>query len=197
MHPDYVEAYIRFIRDTENHKMTIIRAEGVNRHLRFRNPECSAYWFDIVTWPGVLCINGDMGTYVFSRLNDMFEFFSVMPERYPINPGYWAEKIIARDKHDSIDEFDVEKFRRVIADVWASRMDDVEERERLDDELLLSVDDSMTREEAFILAAEYEVNGVYPFRDIWEYTCKKYTFHYLWNCFAIPYAIKTFKESTV
>lgn len=34
MHPDYVEAHSMFVRDTETHEMTIIRADGVNRRLR-------------------------------------------------------------------------------------------------------------------------------------------------------------------
>ena len=28
----------RFLRDVANHEMTIIRDEGVNRHIRFKNP---------------------------------------------------------------------------------------------------------------------------------------------------------------
>jgi hypothetical protein len=31
--------------------------------------------FDVVTWPGHLSISGDMGCFVFTRVDDMFTFF--------------------------------------------------------------------------------------------------------------------------
>ena len=46
----------RFLKNAAAHQMEVLRDDGVNRHLRFRNPESSAYWFDIITWPGTLCI---------------------------------------------------------------------------------------------------------------------------------------------
>ena len=58
----------RFLKDAAAHQMEVLRDDGVNRHLRFKNPESSAYWFEIITWPGTLCIDGDMGTFVFRRL---------------------------------------------------------------------------------------------------------------------------------
>lgn len=91
-----------FLRDVENHVMTIKAENGLYRHIRFRREKENAYWFDIITWPGVLTISGDYGTYVFSRIEDMFEFFRVEPKRTKpgeihINKGYWAEKLLAQD----------------------------------------------------------------------------------------------------
>lgn len=197
MHPDYVEAHSTFVRDTENHKMTVIRAEGVNRHLRFRQPGCSSYWFDIITWPGVLCINGDMGTYVFARIEDMFEFFKVESERYPINPGYWGEKILARPNHEGITEFDEDEFAKVLKQIIAESEYDVESAlDALESDVLSQVSYGTPRDDAFALAADFEFEGEYPFSDIWEYRCERFTFHYLWNCFAIQYAIRKFEEYT-
>jgi len=90
----------RFARDVANHKLTVLRDEGLYRHLRFKAPDGSTYWFDLITWPGYLTITGDMGTYVFARTQDMFEFFrSHRSTGFPINPGYWAEKIRAADQN--------------------------------------------------------------------------------------------------
>ena len=195
MYPDYIEAHSRFVCDTENHEMTVIRADGVNRHLRFRQPGCSAYWFDIITWPGVLCINGDMGTYVFSRIEDMFEFFKVESERHPINPGYWGEKILARDKHADIVEFDEDEFKEILKQIIAdSDYDEESALAALESDVLSHVTYSTTRDDAFALAAVFEVEGERPFDDIWEYRCERFTFQYLWNCFAITYAIRKFED---
>lgn len=109
----------RFMQDVGKHCMTILRNDGVDRHVQFRKPGCSAYWFDLVTVPGILMINGDMGTYVFSSVHDMFEFFA-MDQKYAqvgelwINPGYWSEKLLAVDStsrgRGDIYEFDYEGF---------------------------------------------------------------------------------------
>lgn len=39
----------RFLKDAENHKMTVVRDDGVYRHLRFMKPETTSYWFDLIT----------------------------------------------------------------------------------------------------------------------------------------------------
>ena len=85
-----------FQKDVSQHGVTIIRDDGVNRHIRFKRPGTMCMHFDLITWPGYLCYCGDMGTYVFSRLEDMFEFFRTDRD---INPGYWAEKLQAVDNH--------------------------------------------------------------------------------------------------
>jgi hypothetical protein len=94
----------RFAGDTAGHQMIVKHDDGLYRHLRFMHhhlcndavmrPGPSHYWFDLVTWPGTLTINGDCGTFVFSRVTDMFEFFR---SKYGINPQYWAEKLQAPD----------------------------------------------------------------------------------------------------
>ncbi len=65
----------RFLKDVANHEMQIIRDDGVQRHLRFKKPGTMCYHFDLITWGGHLCYTGDMGTYVFTRVHDMFDFF--------------------------------------------------------------------------------------------------------------------------
>lgn len=49
-----------------------------------------------------LCYTGDMGTYVFQRLTDMFEFFRTDREykkrnggKLAVNLSYWGEKLQA------------------------------------------------------------------------------------------------------
>src|ERR1051326_8204576 len=64
-----------FLRNVKAHEMTVLRDEGVDRHLRFKAPNTSNQYFDLITWRGSLCFTGDMGTFVFSRIPDMFEFF--------------------------------------------------------------------------------------------------------------------------
>lgn len=78
----------KFNGDTENHQLSILHDDGLYRHLRFKAPDSGFYWFDLITWPGNLTITGDMGTYTFRRVEDMFTFFTGY-----INTSYWAEKL--------------------------------------------------------------------------------------------------------
>jgi hypothetical protein len=166
----------RFLQDVAEHQMIIIRDDGVNRHIRFKRPDTSCYHFDLITWPGCLCYTGDMGTFVFSRVRDMFEFFRQDREynanrgrALSINLGYWGEKLIAVDANGAnsggkAKEFDPEKFARVINEyrvTWMRRgksdgtLDKERRRElweRVQEEVLDRVDDG----EHYATTAAYE-----------------------------------------
>jgi hypothetical protein len=92
-----------FLKDVAHHEMKVLMDNGLYRHLRFQAKGKYSWnqWFDIVTWPGRLVYTGDMGTYVFARLEDMFEFFRTHPSESKglyINTGYWGEKLQAVDR---------------------------------------------------------------------------------------------------
>lgn len=121
------EAAEAFARDTADHELTVLHDDGLYRHLRFirmveqedgtRKPT-SFYWFDIITWPGCLTINGDMETFTFSRVPDMFEFFRGHEPNY----GYWAEKVRGGTQ---VKRYSEEKFRQLVTEHIA---DDSEEQ---------------------------------------------------------------------
>lgn len=95
------DAAERFAHDIATHEMTVLHDDGLYRHLRFvridtaddgTQSRSSLYWFDLATWPGVLVINGDMGSYTFGGTTekDMLVFFR---GKQQINPGYWGQKV--------------------------------------------------------------------------------------------------------
>ena len=214
----------RFLKDAAAHRMEVLREDGVNRHLRFRDPKSSAYWFDIITWPGTLCIDGDMGTFVFRRLDDMFEFFRTDQDYYnktgradqlAINPGYWAEKLRAPDPRDA-QEYSAERFRQHVKEAfenWVERSQPDDEysteAERdefnddkdalwtaLTDEVLSAADDGDVR--AYDAASGFRCDETPGFNmeDCWEWDCREFKFHFLWNCYAITWAIKQYDAAT-
>jgi hypothetical protein len=203
----------QFLQDAGSHVMTVIRDDGVHRHLRFRKapPGGSEHWFDLITYPGELVITGDMGTYVFRRLTDMFEFFRTDREynekrgrKLGINLGYWAEKLQAMpDK--GVKEFDEDRFNSVIRERLVNWMRDnrdrTSEEERRDlwdaahDEVIHA--DGKERKE---IAAYDFVHTVrdglrFHFSDLWGSNFERYTFHFIWVCYAIAWGIKTYDES--
>jgi hypothetical protein len=111
----------RFARETAEHQMTVLHNDGLYRHLKFRNPKNSMYWFDLITVPGALIFQGDGDSFVFRRLTDMFEFF-----RGPvgeINPHYWSEKLTSSDR-GQVMKYDQELLRKLVEDQVTEAIDD-------------------------------------------------------------------------
>ena len=83
----YAESAARFATYTHSLTLTVLKGEGSYRHLQF-GKRGAVGWFEIVTWPGYLTINGDCSRFTFGRVgDDAFRLF-----RQPdINPGYWVQ----------------------------------------------------------------------------------------------------------
>jgi hypothetical protein len=180
----------RFPIDIKGHQIEVIKSDGLHRHLRFKRLDTNAYYFDIVTWPGSLCFTGDMGTLVFQRLEDMFEFFR--DDKGRINPSYWAEKVQA----GVTKKYCKDRFKELITDRFDSMKEDLStsESSELWDEIcedVLRYD--KTEQEAHEAAKNFNFKG-FTFGDSWELNFKDYTFHYVWACLAIAWAIKAFDE---
>lgn len=205
----------RFLNDVANHEMEIIRDDGAYRHIRFKRPGDSAFYFDLHTWPGYLCFTGDMETFVFSRLNDMFDFFRTdqryaKPGEIRINRGYWAEKLLATPRRGHT-EFDDDKFRKVVNDyrrnmvrrareLGIRREDRRELWDEVDSQVLSETDNGEHR--AMIAAYEFmhDIDGHgFQFEDLFEHNFERYTFHFTWACYAIAWGIQQYdsaKEQT-
>lgn len=212
----------QFLRDVADHKMVVLRDDGVNRHIRFRRPDTSCYYFDLITWPGCLCYTGDMGTYVFQRTTDMFEFFRTDrahrrdPSKLPINLSYWTEKLIAVDGNrggDKVKAFDDDKFTRVVNEYRVQWMRDAKDFgtldkegrrelwEAVDGEVFGALEDGGDRAQY----AAYDFQHVdgdhhWQFEDLFERDFTEYTHSIVWCCYALAWGIEkydTTRRSTV
>jgi hypothetical protein len=149
----------QFLKDVSQHAMTVYKDEDVYRHIRFGRPDSGFEAFHLITWPGHLCYTGDMGTYVFQRTHDMFDFFR-RPDhcRYTIDMRYWAEKVQAGDKSSNgngVTEFSKALFDSKIRE-WLDDFvrDEMEEAEELaETELCMAAMDDLRK------AVEREVIG--------------------------------------
>ena len=196
----------RFLNDVATHEMIVIRDDGVNRHIRFKRPGTSCMHFDLITWPGYLCYTGDMGTYVFRRLEDMFEFFRTDRNDYnhnkngiSINPGYWGEKLQAVDKGSGFMQYSQDKFHSIVNEIIEEHIvsDELsdDEAEDLREEVLIEVlAHDETEHDAYEAARDFEHNG-FTFSDFWEHDLKDYSFRFIWCCYAIAWGIKKYDEA--
>jgi len=189
----------RFAFDVLTHEMTVLHDDGVYRHLRFRRPEMSMYWFDIITWPGCLAINGDMQTFVFSRLTDMFEFF----RGEHVNPTYWGEKLRA---DSGVKRYSEEKFREVVNEEvgqygaeWPGLAEAVEEQ--IFD--TWSGANTASEDLARLALAEFEFKPEghegegFRFSDAWEWDLQEWGYQFLWCLHAIQWGIRKYDAARV
>lgn len=193
----------RFDGEVAKHQMTVLKDDGLYRHLAFRDPEHSGYWFEITTWPGHLAIDADMGSFVFARDPDMFEWFGTGTS---MNFDYWTQKAIAVDRNNGLREHSLERFgdevmRRVVA---ATRDLPQGDRQLILDDVFTEV---VATEE---YATQYEEGAReaildYRFRsaarpglgftfdpDI-EWDFEEHSTHFRWACHAIKYGIRQYR----
>lgn len=160
-----------------------------------------------------------MGTYVFSRLQDMFEFFRTDHEyakqrgrRLSVNLSYWSEKLQAVDgsrRNGGAEEFSEDKMHRVINQIrtrwirhaYANRHLDKEQRRELWDAVQNGVLDSLGDGEhtAYAAARDFEWrpglhDRAWQFEDLWDYNFTDYTHRFRWCCFALTWGIEQYDE---
>jgi hypothetical protein len=195
----------QFLKDVANHRMTVKMENGLYRHLRFSQANTNNLWFDLVTWPGVLTIHGDMGTWIFSRTEDMFGFFRD-EKKMRINPGYWAEKLqlgSIRGGDDNAKEWSMETLQKQV--VEHLEYYDLEGPDK--DALLGEVKESILRcedkYEAHMAIRNFSCDlpehGKFSF-ELCEFPSgKDWSCHFIWCLYAIVWGIQQWdaRESIV
>lgn len=192
---DLVEASrLRFANNTAAHVMTVALDQDVYRELQFRAPNRSMYWFNVTTVPGSLTFQGDVGTFVFTRTRDMFEFFGEGPR---INPYYWAEKVTAGTPEwyapDRIKQELNERFTELVV---TGRIDDEDVatyRADLDDLLDGLPGDSIGADLAWVDTALPTPLQDLQY-DLWDGSYTEPTSHFLWACHAIVHTVHAYRH---
>lgn len=193
--------YDSFLSDVSGHTMQVLRDDGLYRHLRFRENDSFCMGFDLITWPGGLCYTGDMGTYVFERIDDMFAFFRredpAQADRY-----YWAQKCVSRDR-DGVRQFSFERFMAVLDELLVEFVQAHElsshDTEVLRDQVrdyILSERDYGDCQLCVAQASQFEWNGHLVFPEIHlGYNFEEFTRRFVWCCYAIPWGIAQYDAS--
>ena len=187
----------QFNEDIKTHKMRIFHDDGIYRHLNFKG-DSGSHFFDIITWPGSLTIHGDMGTYVFSRIEDMFSFFC----GNDIDLSYWAEKCVSESVYgDGVEVYSEEKFRKYVNDYVEEYLESYD----WDDEKKNNLREAVRVEVLCHHDNEYGAyrdivdfsHGHFNFHDFWESSLKEYTPYFIWCLHAIVYAIKEYDNAKI
>jgi hypothetical protein len=185
---DYPEIAARFARETTKQQMTVKLDEGLYRHVRFASEGDSLYWWDLITWPYNLIVNGSHGSYHFCRFGpdteDMFHLFRDSRAGRSINPDYWEEKVRA----GKVKDWSEKKFRAWLVEEAAA----LEARypgtvEAVGRQILNSNEHNTEYEETARYACANFSHGDVRLRfpDEWDLTFDEFHWQYLWQCHAI------------
>lgn len=193
----------QFIKDVANHQMFVELNQGIYRHLIFRQPEHSfVHRFEIITTPHLLTITGDMGTWSFSRIEDMFGFFRNSKE-LAINKSYWTEKLQNGVFGSSklAKQYDGDKYKARIFDTLENY--DLTEnqikqlKEALDD---LDWDDPAVGRDLYDFQIDLDPDQghryhTFQLQDIWEISDDTYIYQYVWCLYAIVWGIQQYDKA--
>lgn len=186
----------QFEASTREHRMTVLHDHAPAepyRHLRFARPGTGIWRFDIVTWPGHLAVTGDIASVVFARLHDMLPFF----HHDRINPGYWAEKVVAGVTRDDFDRATYEALvwehvREVAEDLGPGEQDGTILQRAVEQDLLS--DDIDSADLAYQALQDFQVflpglnQPVGLGVDTWEWDLSCFDHHFLLACHAARHA---------
>lgn len=190
-----------FLHDVSKFKATVLLDQGLYRHLELRHPGTYNHGFDIITWPGSLIIHGDMGTYSFSRVEDMFSFFRC--KDLSINEHYWEEKMTSVDVEGlsagSSRCFDSDMFLKhvdeYVADWLSENHCSTETAASLKKTTQQAACNIRSENEAFdwLYNYSYETEGqIFSFDCPSEWTVTCHTYRFLWCLYAIVWGIQQY-----
>jgi len=194
----------RFEQETAGHQMTVLRDDGLYRHLRFQAPGTYVYGFDLITWPGFLAITGDMGEQMFTRIDDMFRFFE--SRAGGINPGYWGEKVRPGGER-SVCEFSAAVYRARVLEWLQHRTDELVEDEDQHPDALKTAEDLKAAVYGQLLSGEPPFDardaierldafeyGSYSIAEPYEWDLTQFDSRYLWQLHAIVWGIEQYRQ---
>lgn len=179
------EVRTTFEKDTAKHTMTVLRDDGLYRHLRFKSPASAIYHFDLVSWPGHLAITGDAGDFLFARTADMFSFFEVAPQ---INPDYWSEKLVAPAGRRGVREFSRIAYEQSVRS-WAAEQSPEVAKAAIEE---LITGDVHSEHQAQEMLRDFRLEGT-EIHDAWEWDLTEFSFRFLWCCWAIRSGISRYR----
>lgn len=201
----------QFAHDTATHRLHVLHNAPVYRHLRFKRPQTGLDYFDLITWPGHLAIGGDRETYVFARLDDMFQFF----RGQRINPLYWSEKAVHVGGRRACKEYSEDHFNQLVAEhldeaeadwpgikaAWIAHLNDYADvtgfesgaREALDSfRYHLAADQVVVPLPGDSKPAGPPRTRTFEFSDTWEWDLTEWDWHFLWSLHAIVWGIQQY-----
>ncbi|MFI8177985.1 hypothetical protein ACIF6H_32345 [Streptomyces microflavus] len=182
----------RFAAESGDATVTVRRDDGLYRHLEVNMPKSSAYWCELMTWPGALAITGHTGTHVFRRDDDMLAFFRMCMSTgisWEVDARYWAEKVQPHGERD-VQSYAKNRVRAYIKQAaQEAEADHPGLVDEVEEELFsrYSSADLETEAGAKAALARFEFDGFRFDTAGWEFT--EYDYWFIYTCQVIAWTV--------
>lgn len=205
-----------------DHQLTVNVDAGLHRHLSFRKADGDPeQHFDIITYPHHLLISGDMGSFLFSRNKDMFNFFEGTEETFKgdswFSYGHAKMNLISDSCQFPSEFFDEDIIREYVTKTSALYIDDIQKhwdalsrsnqesfsgvddfKEKFEDEIEVFLDRTFEENEwkTDLACFNSDVITDFSFNDHDLYELKPYSLssHFYWCVNAIVWAISQYRK---
>lgn len=190
----YEQIWSSVVAQTKDHQLTILREDGLHRHLTVAEPGVNNWSWGVITWPGHLATFGDIADgYMFRRTRDMLTFFDVddhLLDYYTdgspsIDFRYWAEKLCGgRD----VTRYDPDTFMWQVKEALAEdELDDEAQAELIEEASWVQASEGTARE---WLNNREAVFGT----DTWEWDLTDFDTSFLFACYCIHLTVRLYRE---
>lgn len=180
----------RFDEDIKKHVITMKHDDGLYKHYLCQRPNDCFEWFEIITWPGKLCISGDMGSFLFARTENMVNFMS----DHIRSRSYIAEKCIAHE--NKIREFKKDIFYEQLDELIKDKQSNETTYEEMN-EIQEKIDE--IKESFSYYESEYDAEKAMYESELFSDElpdCKYFTYHFLWCLHAIEWFCDNHNKQT-
>jgi hypothetical protein len=188
---EYAKDAARFAAETRGHVLTVVKDDGLYRHLVCANPAGGFYRFDLITWPHNVFLRGDGYSFGFAiwPTRDMLDVFRGSRSG-GINPGYWQEKVTAG--RGDVKDWSEDLFRAWVLDEATKAEGHYPGAVEAVKKQILSSDEHSTEYRG---TAEYAVAS-FDYGDFrlrlpadWDESFEDYSWEFLFACRAVLWAI--------
>jgi hypothetical protein len=190
-------AAVRFVSEARGARMTVLKDDGLYRHLRFDFPHASWRWCEIVTWPHTLTVTGGLGCWVFSRDEDMLAFFRPDPDRARVDAFYCSEKLLPHGR-EGAKRFAADRVPVYIRETVARAADEYPDLAEEVEAAFFSRYSPSLREESSAREALARFVSSEGFRfDISGWDLQEYNPWFLLSCVVLPWAVEQYDLAKV
>ncbi|OOF58290.1 hypothetical protein [Rodentibacter genomosp. 2] len=187
----------QFLESIQKHQLTVIENSENVKIFRFADPNTISLSCTIIYAANTCTITGDMGHFLFGRVQNAYNFFLNNPAVFSF--GYVSEKVLAQDTSVGLYYFDGDLAEKSIKEIISDYREETDEERNLEklnllENTLQNVDWSKQFEvdSWFYNNANGELSHL--FDDTYTGKFERLTNYFIWCVQAIIYATRLFEQ---
>ena len=195
---EQVSSHDQFLSEMKDHKMKVVLDTEKHKHLSFSSGGFE-HGFEIISFPYHVMITGDMGTYTFSRTDDMLRWFVKDGGKAIARPEKelqrWRQKLVSVDSQLGVVKNSLTQTVKMIEQCEENFIECHPDQKgaikEVFSDLLRSGEDGVGMLLHELLTFEITIDGEEhaPFSDFEDEDVGVYVLQFAWCCYALNFGI--------